>query len=67
MNHLREKFWILKSRRTIKKVVQRCTACLRHTATSYQTDPAALPPSRVETRNAFQTVGVDLAGPLGYI
>jgi len=64
MNQLRENFWILKSRRTIKKAIYRCIACLRQQAKSYQTEAAALPPSRVETRNAFETVGVDLAGPL---
>jgi hypothetical protein len=64
LSHLRENYWILQSRRTIKKAIRQCTACLRQNSTSYQADPAALPTCRVEAENAFETTGVDLMGPL---
>jgi len=64
MNKIRERFWLLRSRRTISKVIRRCTTCLRHTSKGLSADPAALPLSRTEAVSAFATTGVDLAGPL---
>ena len=64
MGKLRERFWILQSRRAINRVIYKCPTCLRHSQRSFQVDPAALPSNRTETSCAFQTTGVDLAGPL---
>ena len=64
MSKLRERFWIIQSRKTINRVLRRCTNCLRHTGKGFQVDPATLPNSRTEAADAFQTTGVDLAGPL---
>lgn len=41
-----------------------CTTRLRHIGKNFQVDPATLPNRRTETADAFQTTGVDLAGPL---
>jgi hypothetical protein len=64
MSKIREKFWILRARKTISQITRNCSTCLRYSSRSYQTDPAALPSCRTETLNPFQTTGVDLAGPL---
>jgi len=64
MSRLREKFWILQARRTINRVIHKCPTCLRHSSKSFQVDPATLPAARTEAAHAFQTTGVDLAGPL---
>jgi len=64
MSTLREKYWILQSRRAINRVIHKCPTCLRHSGRSFQVDPATLPLNRTEASYAFQTTGVDLAGPL---
>jgi len=64
MSKLRERYWILRARRAINRVIHKCPTCLRHSAKSFQVDPATLPAARIETSGAFQTTGVDLAGPL---
>ena len=64
MSKLREKFWLLRGRRTINQVIHKCPTCLRHSGRNFQVDPATLPTTRTETSRAFQTAGVDLAGPL---
>jgi len=38
--------------------------CLHHSNKSFQTDPVVLPANRTTAVNAFETTGVDLAGPL---
>jgi hypothetical protein len=64
MSKLRQKFWILQSRRAINRVIYKCPICLHHSNKSFQVDPATLPSSRTEESSAFRTTGVDLAGPL---
>lgn len=64
MSRMREHFWILRSRKTINKVIRKCVTCLRHASKHYKVDTGTLPCNRIETKNAFQTTGVDLAGPL---
>lgn len=64
MSTLRERFWILQSRKAINRVIHKCHTCLRHSGKSLQVDPATLPENQTEASFAFQTTGVDLAGPL---
>lgn len=64
ISKIRERFWILHTRRTIDRVIRSCIVCLRHNSKSFQTEAATLPACRTEAVNAFQTTGVDLAGPL---
>lgn len=61
---MREKFWILKGRRTIRGVISKCATCKRHSGRQLQTIPVALPEDRVKDAAVFQISGVDLAGPL---
>jgi hypothetical protein len=64
MSKLREKYWIIQSRRTIRRVLRRCSNCRRYDAKSVEVPPAPLPERRVKDSEPFETTGVDLAGPL---
>lgn len=64
LSKLREKFWILNGRRTIRSVIGRCVTCLKHKSKHFETDPIGLPKDRVREATAFEVCGVDIAGPL---
>ncbi|GFU42579.1 integrase catalytic domain-containing protein [Trichonephila clavipes] len=64
MNHFRESFWILKARKLIRQIIQKCTRCKRFSAQKTEVVPSSLPKDRVSNSKIFQVVGVDLAGPL---
>ncbi|GBM03007.1 hypothetical protein AVEN_14521-1 [Araneus ventricosus] len=61
---LREEFWILKSRRTIRKAIKTCTVCRRFEAKHPEVQAAPLPEDRLRDSATFETTGIDLAGPL---
>ncbi|XP_055932015.1 uncharacterized protein LOC129962291 [Argiope bruennichi] len=61
---LREKFWIMKTRKTVREVVMKCVPCRRYSSNSPMSDPVSLPADRVKDANAFDITGIDLAGPL---
>ncbi|GFU92578.1 integrase catalytic domain-containing protein [Trichonephila clavipes] len=61
MNHLRESFWILKARKLIRQIIQKCTRCKRFSAQKTEVVPSSLPKDRISNSKIFQ---VDLAGPL---
>ncbi|GBO02493.1 hypothetical protein AVEN_70402-1 [Araneus ventricosus] len=64
MSILREEFWILKSRRIIRKALKTCTVCKRFDAKHSEVQAAPLPEDRVRDSATFETTGIDLAGPL---
>ena len=66
LTSLRSKYWILRARREIKKVLKNCPICRRVKAVPYDEETAPLPIERVETNNfhPFLYVGIDYAGPL---
>jgi hypothetical protein len=64
MTKLRERYWLLKTRRTIQSVIWKCLKCRRYCAKPMSQEPGGLPVERVQGSRAFETVGVDLAGPL---
>ncbi|OXA46713.1 Pro-Pol polyprotein [Folsomia candida] len=64
LGKLRERYWIAQGRKTVGRVIQKCTVCKRYSAKSLDCDPAPLPQDRIETVAAFQISGVDLAGLL---
>ncbi|GBN97198.1 hypothetical protein AVEN_47318-1 [Araneus ventricosus] len=64
MSILREQFWILKSRRTIRKAIKTCTVCRRFEAKHPEVQAAPLPEDRLRDSATFETTGIDLAGPL---
>ena len=64
---VRQKYWVPKGRPVVKKILKNCQRCkilsakpLPSAATS------ALPECRVKSGHAFETIGVDFAGPLYY-
>jgi len=61
---LREKFWILRNRKSVKQVIGNCVPCKRFSAKHCERADAPLPIQRVEQLHPFETCGIDLAGPL---
>ncbi|XP_035214532.1 uncharacterized protein LOC118188247 [Stegodyphus dumicola] len=64
MSHLRERYWILKSRKTIRNCIRKCVTCQRFKAKRGETVPGVLPNDRVRDSAIFEIGGCDLAGPL---
>lgn len=62
---IRSRFWIVKGRSFVKKILRQCRLCRRHEGSPYS---APLPPPlhsyRVEEAPAFSFTGIDFAGPL---
>ena len=62
---LRTRFWIVRERQVVRKVLLRCTTCKRVEGQHFAVPPpASLPKFRVEESPAFTNTGVDFAGPL---
>ncbi|CAL8114380.1 unnamed protein product [Orchesella dallaii] len=61
---LREDYWILKSRKTIRNAIRRCNNCQVYMATKVDCEAAPLPKERVQADIPFQVTGVDMFGPL---
>ncbi|GFT35519.1 integrase catalytic domain-containing protein [Trichonephila clavipes] len=64
MSNLRESYWIIKSRKTIRQVVRSCITCKRFSARPLETVSIPLPEDRVRDAAIFEVCGVDLCGPL---
>ena len=62
--NLRERFWIINGRRTVRSVINKCVRCKRHNARNGDTAPIGLPEDRVKEASVFEITGVDLVGPL---
>ena len=62
---MRERFWIIRGRQTVKKIVRRCVRCrkveAKHFTLPQQPD---LPEERVSDDPPFTHTGIDFAGPL---
>jgi hypothetical protein len=65
LNKVRQKYWIIKGRSTVTSVVNRCALCKLWRLRSLKATPLAnLPSYRVCSEYAFQSTGIDFAGPL---
>ncbi|GBL80732.1 hypothetical protein AVEN_225369-1 [Araneus ventricosus] len=64
LNILREHYWILNSRKTVRSVLSKCVICLRHAKRNVTTPSASLPENRIKDVAIFEIIGFDLAGPL---
>ncbi|GFT67069.1 integrase catalytic domain-containing protein [Trichonephila clavipes] len=64
MSALRENYWILKSRKTVRRVLSECIICKRFTVRPLTTLSPPLPEDRVREAQIFEITGVDLCGPL---
>ncbi|XP_042909027.1 uncharacterized protein [Parasteatoda tepidariorum] len=64
LNSLRERFWLLCGRRTVKSVLRSCVVCKRFSAKSVDPPTASPPADKVQDAAVFQVTGVDFAGPV---
>ncbi|XP_011858320.1 PREDICTED: uncharacterized protein LOC105555888 [Vollenhovia emeryi] len=64
MSNLREKFWILSCRMTVRSVLNRCFVCKRYKIKKLDAISGSLPRERVKDAGVFQIVGIDYVGPL---
>jgi len=60
---LREKFCILKGRKSIRSVLSKCLICRRDDTRHITASLPALPEPRGRDAAVFETTGVDIAGP----
>ena len=62
---LRDKYWILRGRQVVKRIVKACVICRRMEGPPYSAQPPTdLPVCRVSDDPPFTHVGLDFAGPL---
>ena len=67
MAKVRERYWIPRLRRLVKRTVKMCAGCKRFQAVAFSNPPVGpLPRDRTEGSTPFEVVGVDYAGPLEY-
>ena len=65
LTELRSRFWVIKGRQTIRRVISKCVNCKKIEGKHYVIPPTApLPQFRVEENPAFTNTGIDFAGPL---
>lgn len=61
---LRQKYWILSAKSSVKHYIHRCTTCVRYSRKTTQQQMAPLPDHRTKPSRAFLNSGVDYAGPI---
>ena len=62
---VRPKYWIIKGRQVVSKIIKGCRECKRFLVKRLQDNQTSqLPSFRVNQSRPFQYTGVDLAGPL---
>ncbi|XP_055941739.1 uncharacterized protein LOC129971787 [Argiope bruennichi] len=64
LNLLREHFWILNGRKTVRSIISKCVICKRHSGKNLDAEPAPITKDQIRDTAVFEIVGVDLAGPL---
>ena len=65
LTHLRERFWIVRGRESVKKFIRSCRVCRKAEGAPYnEVEFADLPSERVSEDPPFTHVGIDFAGPL---
>ena len=65
LTEVRSKYWVVKGRAMVKRVVHSCVICRRFEGLPYQAPPPPpLPSFRVNEQPPFTYTGVDYAGPL---
>ncbi|XP_035231766.1 uncharacterized protein LOC118203593, partial [Stegodyphus dumicola] len=64
MSMIREEYWIISARQTIRSIIKKCITCKRFTTKSPSTIPIHLPLDRVRDARTFEVTGIDLCGPL---
>ena len=65
LTEIRSKYWIVRARQYVRRLIHKCTVCRRQEGSSYiPPDPPALPAFRITQDHPFTYTGVDFAGPL---
>ena len=65
LTEVRSRYWIIKGRSLVRKLIHHCTICKRYEGLHYQVPPPPpLPKFRVSEQPPFTYTGVDFAGPL---
>ena len=65
LNLLRNRFWIIKGRQTIKSILRKCVVCKRHQGRTLKPpETPDLPSFRFDESFSFCNVGLDYAGSL---
>ena len=65
LSRLRNKFWIVRGRQIVKRIIGPCVTCKRHLEKGLLPPPSPpLPEFRIRANHCFETTGVDYAGPL---
>ncbi|UYV72013.1 hypothetical protein LAZ67_9001550 [Cordylochernes scorpioides] len=64
LSKLREKYWILRGRKTVSRILRQCVICRRYSAKPGSVEAAPLPTNRIHLGRPFQVTGIDLFGPL---
>ncbi|XP_035215351.1 uncharacterized protein LOC118188934 [Stegodyphus dumicola] len=64
MSMIREEYWIISARQTIRSIIKKCITCKRFTTKSPSTIPIHLPLDRVREARTFEVTRIDLCGPL---
>lgn len=63
LSSLRQRFWIVNGRNTIRHIIHQCLKCFRFRATEAHQLMGQLPKGRVQASRPFLNCGVDYAGP----
>ena len=61
---IRQRFWLLKGRATVRKIVKRCLMCCQFYMKPVSQKMAPLPADRIVPAPPFANIGLDFAGPL---
>ena len=65
LNCIRERFWILRGRESVKRVIKQCVICKKLEGKPFKNPKTPhLPAARVTDASPFAYTGIDFAGPL---
>lgn len=64
INALRQRYWLLNSRSTVRQVTRSCVRCFRTSPVGTTQLMGDLPPTRVNPSPPFAVTGIDYAGPI---
>ena len=65
LTELRSRFWIIRGRQFVRKIIYRCVVCKKHEGKPYSLPVSPpLPKFRAQRQPPFTSTGVDFAGPI---